>query len=581
MSLAAKMHLAFGAILVLMAISGGFAYSGFNRAAAALTAVNTAADDFRRVGEFRTLAKSMQDMATDYMAVGNPENRGQFAEMKQRIGEALRNHLAGAADDRERALWTAVEENLAGLTGAAEKILAMADPVANPNGPALMEVLDATAAKTLESIGAVEKLQDDRTEATRAQAEATMRRAKDAVAGGVAVAVILGLLTALTTSRGVAGPVNAVTAMARRLADGDLTVEELRVKSRDEVGQMAAAFNRMVADLREMMARIRETSGNLARSSREMAAAADQAAGATSQIAATIQQVAEGAGQQAAGAGVTVGAMADLRQAIDRIGAGSRKQAESVHKTSQVMEQMAQAIDDVARAATHDAAERVRQLGEHSRQIGEIVQLISEIADQTNLLALNAAIEAARAGEHGKGFAVVADEVRKLAERSSRATQEIGGLVANIQRGVQGSIDAMAAGTREVEAGAELAGSAGAALDEILTAMERTNQKAQGISAAAEEVAAGTSEVLRAVNEVSAVTEENTAAAAGMTAAGEQVARSVQQVAAVSEETAASAQEVSAAAEEVNAATEEISGTARALHDMSENLEGLVKRFRL
>ncbi len=441
------------------------------------------------------------------------------------------------------------------------------------------------------------------------------RTAKTRILGLVAAAIALALYAFLAFTATVRRSLRALETASRRIAEGDLTLDDVGVRSHDEIGRVARVFGEMARDLRSMMGKIRETSDRLARSSQDLTAAADQAAGATAQIADAIQQVAEGAGQQASGAAETVQVMEQLRNAIDQIAEGAERQFQDVRNTSRIMEEMARAIQEVSRvaqevvqvadeapasarsggdavkktlegmhrirAASNDAAARVRELGEHSQHIGEIVQLISDIADQTNLLALNAAIEAARAGEHGKGFAVVADEVRKLAERSGRASQEIAALVGTIQRGVQASIEAMNTGSHEVGEGAQLAGATGLALKQILAAMERTNEKAQAIFAAAVEVTASADEVVSAVKKVSEVTQQNTAATEEMTAGSMQVARSVQQVAAVSEETAASAEEVSASAEEVNAATEEIGASARELQHLAENLEQLVGRFKL
>lgn len=129
-----------------------------------------------------------------------------------------------------------------------------------------------------------------------------------------------------------------------------------------------------------------------------------------------------------------------------------------------------------------ESGERIKQLGEQSKAIGEIIQVIDDIAEQTNLLALNAAIEAARAGEHGKGFAVVADEVRKLAERSGKATKEIANLIISIQKGTDNAVSAMEKGISEVENGSRFAHDAGQALKEILVTVERANQQVQIIS---------------------------------------------------------------------------------------------------
>ncbi len=462
-----------------------------------------------------------------------------------------------------------------------------------------------------------EMLKVQQQEVTDGQAfiAAAKRRQNILVAAVATLAACLALALGLALIRTISRPVTAVARAARRLAEGDLTVEELRIRSRDETGEMAAAFNRMVRDLRALLAQIRDASTQLARSSQEVSAAAGQAASATSQIASAIEQVARGTSQQSDTAAETARAMDQLRRAIDQIAAGARNQAEGVESTSRTVEEMARAIDDVARAAqevaevaaealssarsggeavretldgmeriratAEQAAERVRQLGQQSQEIGNIVQLIRDIADQTNLLALNAAIEAARAGEHGKGFAVVAEEVRKLAERSSRATHEIAALVASIQQGVHAAIEAMSAGTDEVAAGSRRAGATGTALAQILAAMERTNEKAQAICTATERVSAGTAAVVRAMNEVAGITEENTAATQEMSAASEQVARAIQQVAAISQETAATAEEITASAEEVTASTSEISGSAHSLHRMAQQLEELVGRFRL
>jgi methyl-accepting chemotaxis protein len=297
----------------------------------------------------------------------------------------------------------------------------------------------------------------------------------------------------------------------------------------------------------------------VAQGAQEQAGAVARASTITSQVNVSLQQLAEAA-QQAADGGTAVAN-------ASKIG------VETVQTTIHAMESI--------RSKVGQSAEKVREMGSRSDQIGVIVETIDDIASQTNLLALNAAIEAARAGEHGKGFAVVADEVRKLAERSSVATKEIGGLVRGIQQTVAEAVTAMQAGISEVEAGVEQAGQAGTALQGIY-------QTAQGVAMGAKEalgVSAKTlsasEELIGAMESVSAVVEENTAATEEMAAGSSEVTRQIENIASVSEENSASVEEVSASAEEMSAQVEEVTAAAQSLAEMAEVLQAAVAQFKL
>src|SRR5690606_2393652 len=347
--------------------------------------------------------------------------------------------------------------------------------------------------------------------ASRSEAASTRGRSTALMIVIGLVALVVGVAFALGVVRAIARPVLHVARAAARLSQGDLTVDELKARSRDEVGEMSLAFNQMVSNLRELVGQVIETSRALATSSETMKATAKEASRAVAQIAETIQQVAAGTGEQNKEVYETARAVEELQQAINRIAAGAQQQAEAVRETMDVMRAMSASVDSVTqsvqamsessqktmmvaqeggwtvhetvegmeaiRSAVMATAGKIEELGKNSARIGEIVRVISDIADQTNLLALNAAIDAARAGADGRGDAGGADEVGKLAERSASSAEEISALITVIQAGIQEAVSAMALGTERVGSGTELAQRAGASLERILEAFEGLNEQ--------------------------------------------------------------------------------------------------------
>jgi methyl-accepting chemotaxis protein len=259
--------------------------------------------------------------------------------------------------------------------------------------------------------------------------------------------------------------------------------------------------------------------------------------------------------------------------------ASQQTRASAEHGATAVRETMAGMAE--IRTVVATAADRVGALGSLGEKIGAVVETIADIAEQTNLLALNAAIEAARAGEHGRGFAVVADEVRKLAERSSRETKQIADLIHQVQSGTREAVGAMQSGADKVEQGAAKADQAGRALEEILRAVEATAHQVTEIAQASQEMAAGARSVTDAMSSISAVVEENTAATQEMAAHSSQVSNAIHGIAAVAREQSAATEEVSASAEQMSAQVEEMSAQAQELAATADQLRELVARFKL
>lgn len=444
------------------------------------------------------------------------------------------------------------------------------------------------------------------------------------------VGQVLDRLTSLAQKDGA-----SLQAGLRAFAEGDLTAEAVVVTEaigspgKDEVGRAAAATN-IIRDQMAAMAEAYDEArkglaaliGVVQKNAQGILSAADQLQQASDQMAAATGQISSAIGEVTSSAVSLSDLSRQSAQQVEQVAAGSQEltaaaqsnadgAASSKDEAVQMGERIrlvAQASERVATSAEESrstaqagqesvvqavasmqaiaeavgrASRTVNQLGEYGEQIGNIVQTIDEIAAQTNLLALNAAIEAARAGEQGRGFAVVADNVRTLAERSSQATKEIAELIAKVQEGTQEAVVAMEAGVKDVEAGREITGKAGEALESIIRSVQLSAEQMQKIATDVQDLASGAERIVASAESMASIAQQSAAGAEEMAQATEKVSAAILQVSSTSEQTSASAEQVSASAQELSAQSQELAATAGEMRNLANALNADAARFKL
>ena len=373
------------------------------------------------------------------------------------------------------------------------------------------------------------------------------------------VTIIVAMLVGIFISNQIGRPLLKITEATRTIARKDLTLEPITVKNKDELGELAITFNEMVVNLRDLIQHVYVSTEQVAASSEELMASAEQTTQATNQIAASIQEVASGSKNQEESVETNSRVVQEMTAGVQRVATATAtvvgvseettKEAEEGNATIQQVVMQMNKIND----STNDSSTVIRNLESRSTEIAKIIEVITSISDQTNLLALNAAIEAARAGEHGKGFAVVADEVRKLAEQSKGSADQIANLVREIQVDTEQAVKVMQNGMGDVAVGMTVVQQAGVGFKRIQQSIDQMTSQVQEISAVAQQ----------------------------MSASVEQVNSAMEQVAVKAKQSSRNAEDVAATSEEQLASMEEIKSSSTALSKRAEELLAQISQFKV
>lgn len=374
-----------------------------------------------------------------------------------------------------------------------------------------------------------------------------------------AIVTIVGLIIALVVANVISNPIKRISERMKQIANGDLSNQPLITNSKDEVGELVMSSNQMNENLKNLLGDIRKAASSVSEHSEELTQATIEVGEGSNQIVSTMQELSVGGETQANTTNDLSIAMADFMEKVsqgnkngENLFASSHETLELTGEGSQLMNlsiQQMTAIDSIVK----ETVLKVDGLSEQSQKITKLVGVIKDIADQTNLLALNAAIEAARAGEHGKGFAVVADEVRKLSEQVSSSVTEITQIVSTIQSETKEVTNSLQDGYKEVGEGTNQIKSTGIKFEQIDYSLTKMVDVIEQISSG-----------LKSINKN-----------------GNVMNKSIEEIAAVSEESAAGIQQTSANAIQAEGSMEEIAESSVELAKLTEELNGLITRFKL
>ncbi|WP_295002420.1 methyl-accepting chemotaxis protein [uncultured Dechloromonas sp.] len=514
MSISKRLFLLMATAVVALTLVAGFGYLQMKKVYDAANEGNiNVVPSLLILGDARKTFLLLRLRAYRTVTASDPQKRDEAIKSLEEARTGIQNDLKAyeplISDAEDRRLLDEVKKGFADYGQTLAPIIELARQGRSDEALKSLEGVTAQARGLQKSLDEHMQYNKKLSDKSTADAAATMTSATWTAAIASLVAIVAVGILGLQIRSGLMARLNEANRMAAGIASGDLSTRNTPSQiGNDEAGQLIQAMEKMRQDLAGVVGQI--------------AASSDRLAHSASELSTTAQQVSSSTQNQSSSTAASAAALEQLTVSIDHVGESAVDASQRADEAGSLAIESGKGVDTAA-AQIHQVADSIDQtarqiqlLSEHVHQIGNITTVIRDVADQTNLLALNAAIEAARAGEQGRGFAVVADEVRKLAERTTLSVQEISSVISTIQNSVATTVDSMQSNCQLVAGVVTSAQQASGSMHGIREATETVRDAIAGISEAMREQRSASTELSRNVEGIAQMSEENTAAVASV-----------------------------------------------------------------